>query len=81
MYVIQFVQVVCIVSQTRKPNLQQCLSAVRLSTDNHQHLSNKHSFKLFEAAVGHFGSAVIIQLGFFDGENKTKQRTKQNKIK
>jgi hypothetical protein len=74
-YVIRFVQIVCIVSQTPKPNLQQWLSAIQLSTDNHQHLPNKCFFKLFAAGVGHFGSAVIIQLGFYDGENKTKYLT------
>jgi len=31
-YMIRFVQIVCIVSQTHKPNLQQCLSAIQLST-------------------------------------------------
>ena len=75
MYVIRFVQVVCIISQTNKPNLQQYLSAIQLSTDNHQHLPNKRSFKLFEAGVGHFGSAVVIQLSLFDGENETKYLT------
>ena len=72
---IGFIQIVCIISQTHKQNLQQCLSAIRLSTDNHQHLPNERSFILFVAGVGHFDSAVIIQLGFFGGKNKTKYLT------
>ena len=76
MYVIRFILIVCIVSQTHKQNLQQCLSAVPLSTDNHQHLPNKRSFILFVAGVGHFGNAVIIKLGYFWWKkNKTKYRT------